>query len=120
MATLMSSPDDNGRSNHIIDHFSGGQKDRYAPLSKHQRDMLRFTGRQFSSTVDRDHALNQKFGMTPVDYFRKIEELSEHPGLSKKMKGRVQDMHSRPSSPGPMHGGAPIYAGKQFTHGTMW
>lgn len=24
------------------------------------------------------------------------------------------------STPGPMKGGAPIYLGKQFTHGVMW
>lgn len=119
MATLISSPDDNGRSDEMHSHFDAGQSDRYAPLQKHQRDMLRFTGRQFGSIVDRDHAIQQKFGLNSVDYFRKLEEMADHPGLSPMMKDRIGSMKHM-STPGPMTGGAPIYAGKQFTHGTMW
>lgn len=118
MSALVASPDDNGRSNELMGQFGSGYGDRHVPLTKEQRDLLRFSGRAFGSTIDRDHAINKKFGYNSVDYFRKLEELQDHPGLSKTMKDRLKGMYV--STPGPMTGGAPIYAGNQFTHGTMW
>lgn len=118
--TLVGNADDGGRSNEYLTHFSSGQDNaRYREMSKHERDLVRFTGRKFNSQIDRDHAIEQKFGYDALTYFRKLEGISEHPGLSPKMRDRLGEMYNAPT-PGPQKGGAPIYAGNQFTHGTMW
>lgn len=34
--------------------------------------------------------------------------------------GKLPPAYLVASTPGPMKGGAPMYLGKQFTHGVMW
>lgn len=115
--TLVGNADDGGRSNEYILNFSHGQSAKDPGLTKHQRDVLRFTGRQFSNTIDRDHAIQQKFGFDTLTYHRKLEELQNHPDLSPMMKKRLEEAYSRPPSGlGPVTGGAPIdIVGKQLS-----
>ena len=60
-------------------------------------------------------------------YQAKKEELSQREQPSKKTYGQVvrnfgmlPPAYMTASTPGPMKGGAPMYLGKQFTHGVMW
>lgn len=117
VATLVGAAD-NGDDRFRQGFYAAHDKAKHPDLTDEQKKMVRFTGRSFGSHIDRDYAIKQKFDMTPVDYFRKLEEVKDHPGLSKNMRTRLQDMYA--STPGPQKGGAEIYGGHQFTHGTMW
>jgi hypothetical protein len=98
-------------------HFNSGFKDRYAPLSNTEKKMVRFSARSFESLADRDAALNKKFGLNSIDYYRKLETLKDHPQLGKQSRSRLSNLMS---TPGPMTGGAPIMGSKQFSHGVNW
>lgn len=98
-------------------HFNSGFKDRYAPLSSAEKKMLRFSNRSFPSLVERDKAIQTKFGLNSIDYYKKLETLKDHPQLGKKTRNRLSGMMS---TPGPMTGGTPILGKKQFSHGVNW
>lgn len=106
----------NGDDN-SYEHFNAGMASQISPLSMRDRDMVRFSARRFKSTIDRDTAIQTKFGLSSVDYFRRLESLKDHPYLSKRVKSRVGELFS---TPGPMTGGAPIMDSKQFSHGVNW
>lgn len=99
------------------DHFNSGFKDRYGPLSDVDKKMLRFSARSFGSLVEQHEAINKKFGMDPISYYRRIEALKDHPQLGKQTRSRLSNLMS---TPGPMTGGAPILDSKQFSHGLDW
>ncbi len=111
MATLIGNANDGGRSNTQLAEFTSGNNDRYAPLTDRQRKALRFTAREFGSQVDRDHALQKNLETDPVSYFRELEELQDHPGLSPMMRDRVKNLMSRP---GPQTGGSSTDLSRQF------
>lgn len=98
-------------------NFDAGMASQINPLSDKDRDIIRFSARRFKSTADRDSAIGKKFGISSVDYFRKLESVKDHPHLSKRVKSRVGELFS---TPGPMTGGAPIMDSKQFSHGVNW
>lgn len=98
-------------------HFNAGFNGRHAPLTPNEKKMIRFSNRSFSSLVERDEALSKRFGMSSVDYYRKLETLKDHPQLGKQTRSRLSNLMS---TPGPMTGGAPILDSKQFSHGVNW
>jgi Protein of unknown function (DUF3263) len=98
-------------------HFNSGFKDRYAPLSTNDKKMVRFSARSFPSLVERDAAINKRFGLNSIDYYKKLETLKDHPQLGKQSRSRLSNLMS---TPGPMTGGTPIMGSKQFSHGVNW
>lgn len=98
-------------------HFNSGYKDRHAPLTSAEKKMVRFSSRSFPSLVERDKAIQTKFGLNSIDYYRKLETLKDHPQLGKQSRSRLTDLMS---TPGPMTGGTPILGKKQFSHGVNW
>ena len=99
------------------EHFNIGSDSQVSPLTEKDRDIIRFSARKFKSVIDRDTAINTRFGLSSVDYFRKLEAVKDHPHLSKRVRGRVGELFS---TPGPMTGGTPIMDSKQFSHGVNW
>jgi hypothetical protein len=99
------------------EHFNAGSASQVTPLTDKDKDLIRFSARRFKSAVDRDTAINTKFGLNSVDYFRKLEAVKDHPHLSNRVRGRVSQLFS---TPGPMTGGTQVLDSKQFSHGVNW
>lgn len=105
------------RSDAAYNEFDAGTASQINPLSARDLELVRFSARKFRDTAKRDSAISQKFGISSVDYFRKLESVKDHPHLSKRVRSRVGELFS---TPGPMTGGAPIMDSKQFSHGVNW
>jgi hypothetical protein len=72
-----------------------------ANLSEDDKQYLQFKqglANAMPSIVKTQGQIVRNFGMLPPAYWTEAQA----------------------STPGPMKGGAPIYLGKQFTHGVMW
>lgn len=109
--TLVGNADDGGRSNEYLNHFSAGQNAANPPLQAHEKKILRVSDREHPNILERNHYIEQKTGLDPVSFFRRLEELSSHPGLSPARKKKYDEIMSRT---GPQTGGAPIdVVGKQ-------
>lgn len=101
----------------LYSHFNNGVDSKVSPLTSRDKDMVNFLSQNFKSTAERDKAIQTAFGLSSVDYFRRIEALKDHPYLSKQVHSKVGELFS---TPGPMTGGAPIMGSKQFSHGVNW
>lgn len=109
--TLIGNADDGGRSNEYLTHFQTGQDSINPPLQPHETRILRTSDKSHESLIDRDHYIQKRTGLDPVTFFRKFEELSNHPGLSKNRKAKFEQIMSRP---GPQTGGSSIDISSQF------
>jgi hypothetical protein len=79
------------------DDFTTGYSAKEPPLSGHQKDVLDFAKQSFGHTYERDHAINEKFGLPSHVYFDQLSKVVEHPEASSyapDVTSTIMDMKS--------------------------
>lgn len=99
--------------------FGNGAAASISPLSDHDQQIIRFSARKFRDAASRDAAINQQFGLSSMDYFRRLESIKDHPYLGDKDKKRLEETFTTQGL-GPMKGGATMLDDRQFSHGVNW
>lgn len=110
------------KDNESYSHFNDGYDSRVNPLTAIDKKMLNFATRLQEQPVIKTHGqILRNFGMYPPEFWTRVQNLSDHPEVSKKQKEKLSMMFPDPSRPGPMGGGAPVKTdGKDFSHGLEW